>query len=183
LFVTSATLTYFAVKAWYQTPADDEQASALKEREALNSQHGEIRRNMSPDAKEYMETEKKMQVKAYNKAYDNLTLSEMRRYEEVLAKIKANRDDEREFMDGLTPEQRKAVRSPPSHDNIHHMEVEQSVRDRLKAFVNTNLELEGQIPDKIKNIELDPADKDTLLKMRAHALTTMGVSGDDTFNH
>ncbi len=180
LFLASATLTFFVFN---HNPADDEQAAALKDREELNEKRSQIIHNMSPEAKTYMETERKMQVKAYHKAYDSLTPAEIEQYKAVRAKIKENSDAERAFFDSLTPEQKKALKSPPNQDNMYHMTVDQSVRDKVRGFANRNVELEGQIPEKIQNIELDPADKETLVKMRARALTTMGIKGDDPYNH
>jgi len=183
LFLTSAGLTYFTVSALNHDPAADEQAAALRDREELNNKRSEIIHNMSPEAKTYMETERKMQVKAYHKAYDALTPAEVEQYKAVRAKIKENSDAERAFFESLPPEQQKALKSPPSKDNMYHEDIEQSVRDKVRGFANKNLELEGQIPEKIQNIELDPGDKEALQKMRAQALATMGLSIDDAYNH
>jgi hypothetical protein len=182
LFLTSGALTYFAVNAFNHNSADDEQEAELKQREELNHKRSDIIHSMSSEAKQYMETERKMQVKAYHKAYDSLTPEEIAQYKEVRAKIKENSDAERAFFDSLTPEQKKALKSAPNQNNMYHMEVDQSVRDKVRGFANRNLELEGQIPEKIQNIELDPVDKEALEKMRTQALTSMGISGDSYSN-
>jgi hypothetical protein len=121
---------------------------------SASERRSQIMEHMPPEAKAYMNIERGLNVEAFSKAFESLTAAEKEQVRLVIEQTKENAEDERKLFDSLSPEQKRALRG---HSN--GPEIDQATRDKFLFLARRRQELAEQIPEKIKNIQIDPADK------------------------